>query len=285
VLYRFFNIPVEIGSESAAIAEQIAALFAEFSDDSGEAPVSSYLVKCVDGGGDYEILRDCERTTTVPKGIGATPALEDTVIADLVKEVPGMLFFHAAVLARNGSAVLFPGPSGAGKSTLSLALASRGWTYLSDEVAPVNEDDLSVHPYLRAIKLRPSGFELFPFLREIREASANERQYLRLRELPITLGRGSYEVQSVVFPNYKPGGPPRLIPLPKAVEAMELAKCCFSFDLANGKTLLGIQRLVKSTDCFRFEIGEISESCDLLDSFQSATASRAPVSAIEPSHV
>jgi hypothetical protein len=47
---------------------------------------------------------------------------------------------HASVLARANKAYLFCGPSGAGKSVLALDWARRGWTYLSDEFAPIGPD-------------------------------------------------------------------------------------------------------------------------------------------------
>ena len=196
-------------------------------------------------------------------------ALEDTLLADLAGEIPGMLLIHAAVLAKGDSAVLFPGPSGAGKSTLSLALASRGWVYLSDEIAPVNQQDLRVHPFLRGIRLRPSSFEFFPCLRETANAPQETRRFLRLRDLPIALADGSYEIKSLVFPEYRPSAEPRLTPLPKAIAASVLAKCCLAFDRDNGGTLRILERLVKSAECFQFEVGEIWESCDLIEAFHS----------------
>src|SRR5262249_4630489 len=52
-------------------------------------------------------------------------------------EVPLML--HAGAVARHGVAVLLPNASGAGKTTLTLALASRGWLPLTDDVCPLVE--------------------------------------------------------------------------------------------------------------------------------------------------
>lgn len=45
---------------------------------------------------------------------------------------------HAAVLSFRGRVALFVGESGAGKSVLALTLVKRGWTYLSDEFAPLD---------------------------------------------------------------------------------------------------------------------------------------------------
>ncbi len=263
--YRFFNILVEIGSESFTIVEQIASLYAQFADDSGDAPLFRYIIHCLNG--DYVIIRDGQRTTAVPKTDSPVLVLEDVLMADLAKEIPGLLLLHAAVLARDNSAVLFPGPSGAGKSTLSLALASRGWVYLSDEIAPVNKQDLRVRPFLRGIRLRPASFKFFPHLREVANAPREGRHFLRLSELPISRAEGALEVKSLVFPEFRPGAKPRLMAFPKAMAAIVLAKCCLSFDRDGGETLRVIERMVKSAECFRFEVGEIWESCDLIEDF------------------
>jgi hypothetical protein len=66
------------------------------------------------------------------------PALEGLVYDRLLRPERGLAVLHAAVAARGRRAVLFLGDSGAGKSVLSLRLARRGWTYLSDDLAPVD---------------------------------------------------------------------------------------------------------------------------------------------------
>jgi ABC-type thiamine transport system ATPase subunit len=48
------------------------------------------------------------------------------------------LMLHAAVLEKNGRAVVLPGDPGAGKSTLTAALMLDGWRLLSDEITLIN---------------------------------------------------------------------------------------------------------------------------------------------------
>jgi hypothetical protein len=65
------------------------------------------------------------------------PALEGLLYDRMRRPGRGLTVVHAAVAARGKRAVLFLGESGAGKSVLSLRLARRGWTYLSDDLAPL----------------------------------------------------------------------------------------------------------------------------------------------------
>ena len=64
------------------------------------------------------------------------------------------LLVHAAVLERQGQALVLPGPSGVGKSTLCAALVARGWRLLSDEVAMIRPRDGLLQPYPRPISLK-----------------------------------------------------------------------------------------------------------------------------------
>jgi hypothetical protein len=68
------------------------------------------------------------------------PALEGLIYDRLDRPGRGLTVVHAAVAARGKRAVLFTGESGAGKSVLSLRLARRGWTYVSDDLAPIDDD-------------------------------------------------------------------------------------------------------------------------------------------------
>lgn len=95
------------------------------------------------------------------------PALMGLLYERVLRPGRGRAVLHASVLARRDRAVLFFGPSGAGKSVLSTQLARRGWTYLSDEFAPIDELG-RVHPVPRPVTFLAS--ELPPQLwREISE--------------------------------------------------------------------------------------------------------------------
>ena len=62
--------------------------------------------------------------------------------------------FHAAVLSLDDKLVLIPGRAGIGKSTIAASLIGLGLKLLSDELAPVNPDDLSISPCPLPIGLR-----------------------------------------------------------------------------------------------------------------------------------
>ncbi len=64
------------------------------------------------------------------------------------------VILHAAVLERDGAALVLPGAPGAGKSTLCAALAGHGWRLFSDEMAMVDLRSSKLVPNPRPIGLK-----------------------------------------------------------------------------------------------------------------------------------
>lgn len=65
----------------------------------------------------------------------------------------GVLFLHAAGVARDGAGYLLPARGGAGKTTFSLALLEHGFRLLGDDLLLVDTKARVVHPYPRPLHL------------------------------------------------------------------------------------------------------------------------------------
>jgi HprK-related kinase A len=64
------------------------------------------------------------------------------------------LLLHAAVVEREGRALVLTGESGAGKSTLAALLGERGWRLMGDEFALLDPASGLVHAFPRAVSLK-----------------------------------------------------------------------------------------------------------------------------------
>lgn len=80
--------------------------------------------------------------------------IDKSITIDLQHLRPDLLFVHGAVLARNGRAAIVSAPPGTGKSTFTLAALHLGLEYLSDELAPIDLERLTVYSYPRAMHLK-----------------------------------------------------------------------------------------------------------------------------------
>lgn len=70
------------------------------------------------------------------------------------------LLLHAAVVARDGRAIVMTGESGAGKSTLAALMMARGWRLLGDEFALLAIETGMLHPHPRLISLKNASIEV-----------------------------------------------------------------------------------------------------------------------------
>ena len=67
------------------------------------------------------------------------------------------LVVHAAVVERDGRAVVMPGVPGVGKSTLCAGLVARGWRLFSDELALIRPGEGRIDPFPRPVGLKDAS--------------------------------------------------------------------------------------------------------------------------------
>jgi hypothetical protein len=120
------------------------------------------------------------------------------LLMQFIRERQDLLWLHAAAVERKGKALLVSGPSGQGKSTLATLLCERGWSYMSDDIAPVRMSSNDVLP-----------FPLVPF-RRIAARRRVARVALETLEKEMvhipsdSIRRESATIGGIVFPIYRP---------------------------------------------------------------------------------
>lgn len=186
---------------------------------------------------------------------------------------------HAAVLERNGRAVVLAGPSYAGKSTLAGWLTAQGWGFLTDEIALVSSMSLQVRPFPRPIGVRRGG-PLDPLLSAVPvgdSSRASRRSATGLRSagrrasapagieslLPASaLGRvaGSARVIAIVFVRRTTGDPGPLRQV-RPAEALELlVPHLVTIVPEGGVALRRGARLVEAVPSFQLDVGDLVAS-------------------------
>jgi len=94
----------------------------------------------------------------------------DSILSTVLSRVRSHLIIHAGVVARGGQATLVVADSGYGKTTLVLELVSRGFQFLSDELAPVARNTHQVEPFPRSLRLREPTLDLVAGIRRQQNA-------------------------------------------------------------------------------------------------------------------
>jgi hypothetical protein len=176
--------------------------------------VGRFDVRC--GGSGFELSVDGEPLATHTSGRRMVQALKEAIVRRLLVSRPDLLWLHSGAVACGGTAVLFMGPGRSGKSTLVMNLLTRGWTYLSDDVVP-----------LELMSYRVLPFPVTPARRSTAAGTAalnDDKTEVEL--LPDVIGREPVTPVAIVFPTYHPTGPTELIPYPPALAAIELLRNC-----------------------------------------------------------
>jgi HprK-related kinase A len=182
------------------------------------------------------------------------------------------LVLHAAVIERNGVAVILPGPPGAGKSTLCSAAVLSGWRLFSDEFCLISLDTGRVHPLPRPISLKNQSIDIIRGLAP--EAVFSPRfedtpkGTIALLQPPDESVRRMEETalpRWVVMPRYVPDSPPVLEARAKVETFRELIQGSYNYHALGrlGFTLLA--DLVERADCYIFRYSNLPDALRYLE--------------------
>jgi HprK-related kinase A len=170
------------------------------------------------------------------------------------------LIVHAAVVEKNGKAMILPGVPGAGKSTLCAALVTLGgWRLLSDELTLIDLTTAQVQPNPRPISLKNKSIDI------IREAAPNIYSSETVTDTvkgSVSLFRApksstdsfgeSVAIGYIVFPKFIASTPLSLTPLTKPRAFIELANQSFNYSILAEKGFSAIAGAVEQAHCFDF---------------------------------
>ena len=156
--FRVGPVAFRVGSDWKAPIVALESLYAGYPADdfadctvrlSAPRPWRRWLRPQVAIGGDLTL------PGTVPLPLGhALLAAEMAMNLQIALGWRRHLLLHAAVVEREGEAVILTGESGAGKSTLAALLSGRGWRLLGDEFALLSPSNGTVHPHPRLARLK-----------------------------------------------------------------------------------------------------------------------------------
>src|SRR5262249_42219468 len=142
------------------------------------------------------------------------------IVLQLIQARCDLLWFHAGAAAYQGNAVMISGAWGRGKSTLITSLCACGWTYLSDDIVPLDPNSGKIIPYPQTPIVRESLGQEMPLhrLSELRKTTVTLNPDIVCRE-PMPIG-------GLIFPRYDLHAPSTILTCSPATAMSELLQNC-----------------------------------------------------------
>lgn len=183
------------------------------------------------------------------------------------------LIFHAAVVEKQGKALILPGQPGSGKSTLCAALVNMGWRLLSDELTLIDCRNGKIVPTPRPVSLKNESIDLIAQTFPNNEFSPTVHDTLKgsvaLMRPPISaLIRGDEQAFAsvVIFPKFQKNQSLSISAINKAEAFMRLADMSFNYSILRHE---GFQLLANLTEqCRAYDFvydGNFEQAADCFD--------------------
>ena len=185
------------------------------------------------------------------------------------------LIVHAAVLEKNGRALIFPASPGSGKSTLSAYLSFNGWNLFSDELAIIDFTSGQVSPMFRPMCLKNESIvlikEWFPaavmtdIARDTHKGdvahfkAVNWKQFQSLR---------SARVAGIVFPRYRPNASLVAQKIQQIEAFQQLCSHAFNYNVVGRMGFDTMGALIRDTKQYTITYSDLAEvNCFLAEEF------------------
>jgi HprK-related kinase A len=177
------------------------------------------------------------------------------------------LMLHAAVLERQGKALILPAPPGSGKSTLCAALAQSGWRFLSDEFCIIRAKDRQILPIPRPTPLKNQSIEIIKNLEPsvfIGPSFPNTRKgtiaHLRAPEASIAKLKNTASPAWIVFPSYQAQAKVKVQPIKKCHAFMKLATNSFNYQIQAEEGFKLIGDIIDRSACYNMSYSNLGEA-------------------------
>ena len=262
--FRLLQHTVEIRTGSPELRQDLERLTACLSAPADE-PDLLYTVEQVDGA--YTLR--CNGSSWDRLARGDVFARVETDLSRRLVQTEDHALLHAAALARDEQVYLLAGCSGCGKTTLTAALLKRGFTFLSDEYAPISLEDRSIERCSMPLKLLQSTVRRVPPQPEIELLehgffAKGEPVFYGVPDPALVAGAGSRRLARIIFPWNRPEMATTCWQLKPGVAIGQIMEVTLNAKRLGERAFALAADLAASLPCFDLVVGDIDEACRIV---------------------
>lgn len=187
------------------------------------------------------------------------------------------LIIHAAVIEKDGLAVVMPAQPGSGKSTLTATLVQQGWRLLSDELALIDLDTLHAVPMPRPIGLKNQSIDIikqrYPdAIMGIVSSDTLKGSVCHLKPPvdSVLKQHVTCPIGWIVFPKFQAGATTELSKDMKGRSFMETAYNAFNYSILGVDGFEVLKKVVDRADCFSFKYSNLDEAIAVFDQLEAS---------------
>ena len=195
------------------------------------------------------------------------------VVEAALEASPEVVDLHAAVLVRDDAALLLAGDPGAGKTSMALLLIGYGWSYFSDDIAPIEINSGAVLPFPKPLGIKWGDWTHFgTYWGEAAELlPPPTRAFLLPPPQEAIAPLSSAAPKGLVFLHFEPDAPTSTKPLTRAEAITRAGRQARRLD---PQTLQKIVRLCDQTEHLALTYNNPSTAGERLRLFGDALVSR-----------
>lgn len=209
-------------------------------------------------GDQVEMLLDGRVISETQRGSSFLRSFYRQVVCQFIEWYPRWAWLHAGAAGFSGGAVILPGEWARGKSSLVMELCERGWSFLSDDIVPLDPAKAAVVPFPGTPQIR---FNVDKSLR--REDMGNVAKSALALD-PAKVATAPQPLNMIVFPFFTVGAAPELVPISRGQAVGKLLENCLSFIKNDDVVIRRLCAMVENVPTYSLRFGDAGEAAGLL---------------------